>query len=296
MIQLRANGTFAPQDAQKFTLDPSEYEAIIQRGYDAASPLPGRITVTFGDGSSTPRNIATALGDNGTVQSLIVQARDATTGALLVENEIILADGIGSQGLDFVPTAFLQGAVGLGYGLELKARFIPKIETDDFESGFYGGGLQWEISRLFVGNSIDGADELPVAISLLAAYTKVDLSYDFEDGTIVNGTNQRIESQADVFNFSLIAGTNWKTFNLYGGVNYLLGNTLTNLNGEYVFVDDSIIFPQNSTLVDPVAVESETSGILGTVGAKLTLGAFNINADYTIGEFQTLSASVFFRI
>jgi hypothetical protein len=55
-------------------------------------------------------------------------------------------------------------------------------------------------------------------------------------------------------------------------------------------------FPMATTVEDPISVKRDVSGALGTIGAKLSLGAFNLNADFTFGEYSTASASIFFRI
>ncbi|ALM21534.1 hypothetical protein JCM19294_1778 [Nonlabens tegetincola] len=296
-IQLRAQATFTPDEKKTFLLDPTEYERIIQESYNNTNGPAANINVSFGDGSTTPRLIATALGENEMPQQLVVESREANTGALLQRDEIDLAQGLSSEGLEFVPTAFLQAGVGLGAGLELKARFVPKVKTDEFETGFYGGALQWEFTKLFDredGNGvINGA---PITISALVGYSRLDASYDFEDGAIVDGRDQSIETQVDVFNVSLITGTNWDVFNLYGGINYISGSTETRLLGDYTFTSNTVIFPVSTTVSDPVTVESDTTGLLGTVGAKLTLGAFNLHADYTFGEFNTATASIFVRL
>ncbi|QJP33175.1 hypothetical protein F0365_01480 [Nonlabens sp. Ci31] len=293
-LQIKVQGTFAPDEKKSFVLDPLEYERIIQSSYDNTNSPPADITVTFGDGSTAPRLIATVLGENNPEQSLIIRSTESNTNLLLQEDIITLAQGIGSTGLDVVPSAFFQVGVGLGAGLEVKARFIPKIETDEVKTGLYGAGLQWEFTKLF--EEEDGTNNLPVSVSVLGAFTRLDASYDFEDGAVVEGRDQLIETKTNVFNVAAIASTNFKVINFYGGLNYVVGNSTTDLKGTYTFRSNTVIFPIASTVEDPLSLQTDVSGVLGTIGAKLTLGAFNINADYTFGEYDTASASIFFRI
>ncbi|PRX14576.1 hypothetical protein LY02_01608 [Nonlabens ulvanivorans] len=292
-IQVKAHGTFAPDSKKNFLLDPAEYEAIIQDSYDNTNNPPANIEVSFGDGSTAPRSIATALGENAMEQQLIIRSREATSGILLQEDVINLPNGLGNEGLDLVPTAFLQAGVGLGAGLELKARLVPKITFEEAETSLYGVGLQWEFTKL-----LQPSDDstLPIAASFLAGYTRLDASYDFEDGVVVDGANQSIETQISSLNLSAIVSTNYKVLNFYGGLNYYRGTTQTDLLGTYTFASNTVIFPIAATVEDPISVDTDINGFLGTAGVKLTLGAFNINADYTFGEYSTATASIFFRI
>jgi hypothetical protein len=137
---------------------------------------------------------------------------------------------------------------------------------------------------------------LPVSVSILGAFTRLDASYDFEDGAVVEGRDQLIETKTNAYNVAAIASTNFKVINFYGGLNYVAGNSTTDLKGTYTFRSNTVIFPLASTVEDPLSLQTDVSGVLGTIGAKLTLGAFNLNADYTFGEYNTASASIFFRI
>lgn len=291
-LQLRAQATFSPDDKKSFSLNPLEYQQLIQESYDNSGNPPANIEVTFGDGSQMARDIATALGSNATEQQLIVTSREATSGVILQQDVITLPQGIGNAGLDLVPTAFLQASVGIGFGLEIKGRLVPEISTNEAQTSLYGLGAQWELSKLLTNEE----KNLPVNIALLAGYTKLNASYDFEDGAIVSGENQSIETEISSLNFSAIISTNYKVLNLYGGLNYNSGTSTTNLLGTYRFNSNTVFFPVSATVEDPISVATNVSGVLATAGFKLSLGAFNIHADYTFGEFNTATASVFFRI
>lgn len=291
-IQLKAQATFAPDDKKSFFLDPQEYEALIQESYDSSGNPPANIEVTFGDGSTTPRSIATALGENSMDQQLVVRSREVTSGLILQEDVINLPNGLGNEGLDILPAAFLQVGVGIGAGLELKGRLIPEVELGEAKTSLYGLGVQWELSK-FLGSEENG---FPLNISLLAGYTQLDASYDFEDGAVVRGVDQSIETQVSSLNLSAIISTDYKVLNFYGGINYNAGTTQTDLLGTYTFTSNTVVFPVAATVEDPFSVNTDVSGILGTAGVKLTLGAFNLNADYTFGEYNTATAGVFFRI
>jgi hypothetical protein len=219
-VSIKGQATFSPSGKKSFLLDPMEYERMVQESYDATNNLPARIEVSFADGSRAPREIATALGSNTPVQFLLIRALDGTTGAELDRSQIELAQGLESEGINLIPAFFVQAGVGLGNGLELKARFVPKIQIGDAETSLYGAGLQWEVTRLFENN---GNAVLPVRLAVLVGYTGVNSVYDYEDGLVVDGTNQKVEATSGSLTVAAIASTRFKVLNFYGGVNYARG-------------------------------------------------------------------------
>jgi hypothetical protein len=287
---IRAQATFAKDEEKSFLLDPLVYQSLLQNSYDNTNNPPADIQVRFGDGSDAPRLIATALGSNDPSQSLLIVSRDLTTGIETSRNNITLAQGLGDAGVDFVPSAFVQAGFGLGGGLEIKARFIPKVQIDEAEIGLYGAALQWQLTDVLDKNNL-----LPVEISVLAGYSRLDAMYDFEDGAVVDGVDQRLETKSGSLTLSLIAGTDFKILNFYGGINYNAGTTETDLLGTYTVRSSGSVFPITQTFEDPVSVKTDVSSALGTVGTKLTLGFFQVNAGYTFGAYDTVNGAIAFK-
>jgi hypothetical protein len=142
---------------------------------------------------------------------------------------------------------------------------------------------------------LDKNDVLPVEISVLAGYSRLDAVYDFEDGAVVDGSDQQLETTSGSLTLSLIAGTDFKILNFYGGVNYNAGTTETDLLGTYTVRNSASIFPVSQTFEDPISIKTDISSALGTVGAKLTLGFFQIDAGYTFGAYDTANGAVAFK-
>ncbi len=289
-VILRAQATFSKDEEKSFILDPQEYQRLLQNSYNETNNPPAEISVTFGDGSNVPRLIATSLGSNDPSQSLLIVSRDRTTGIETSRNEITLAQGLGNVGVDVVPSAFLQVGYGLGAGLELKARFVPKVQIDEAEIGLYGGALQWQLTDVF-----DKDNLLPVDISVLAGYSRLDAAYDFEDGAVVEGVDQRLETTSGSLTLSLIAGTDFKVLNFYGGINYNVGSTESDLLGTYTVRSSSSVFPFAQTYEDPISIKNDVNSALGTIGTKLTLGFFQVNAGYTFGAYDTVNGALAFK-
>lgn len=289
-IVIRAQATLVPDDEKSFLLDPQDYERIIQNAYDRGNNLPAEISVAFSDGIIIPRLIGTVLGENAIDQVLVITSTDLATGIESIDSRINLPQGLENVGLDLIPSAFLQAGYGLGYGLEIKARFVPRTTIDNAEIAILGGAIQWQLTNL-----LDKNDKLPIELSVLAGYSALDAIYNFEDGAIVDGMNQRIETKAGSLTLSLIAGTDFKVLNFYGGFNFNAGTTATDLLGAYTVSSGNSIFPFQTTLKDPVSVKTDVSSALGTIGAKLTLGFFQVDASYTAGAFDTINGAVAFK-
>ncbi|MFL1011876.1 DUF6588 family protein [Flavisericum labens] len=239
--------------------------------------------IAFPD-SSPSKMVSTVLGENDPAIFVEVEYEDPIFGS---QTETIeLPNGIGSSSANLLPTAFIQGALGLSKGIEVKARFVPKIDTDDVALSMYGAGLQFEMTKWLP------ADKLwPVAISGLVAYTHLDGSYDLTDSSIIDGENQRIENSTNTWLFQLIASTKMPVINFYGGLGMIKGKSESDLLGTYRVTNG---FITSEPIVDPFSVSSELSSVRGTAGLKLKLGFFRLNAEYHISEFNAFSLGINF--
>src|SRR5690606_16939669 len=111
-----------------------------------------------------------------------------------------LPSGLASENLDFVPSGYLQASVGLIKGLEVKARFLPKIKFgDDVRLGLLGAGLQYDFTKLLPADKL-----LPIAVSAVIGYTGLDGEYDFTDSATIAGSDQRIDASFKTWNLSAV--------------------------------------------------------------------------------------------
>lgn len=265
-IGLIANTSFINDDKKTFEMRASDYENI-----------------RFLD-NSTSKNVATALGHNDPDITVVITYDDPIFGNQ--ETEITLPTGIGSTGVNIIPAAFLQAAFSPFRGTQIKARYFPKIETEDVKTGLYGVGVQQEFTAWLPRDKF-----FPVAISGLIAYTHLDGSYDFTDSNLVEGSNQQVQTDINTFLFELIGSTNFKVLNAYGAIGYLSGKSQTDLLGTYV-VTDGLLYSES--IVDPFSIEEKVNGIRTTLGANVKLGFFSLNVDYTFAEFNSASLGLNF--
>lgn len=265
-IGLIANTSFINDDKKMFEMRVSDYENI-----------------RFLDNSPS-KHVATALGHNDPDITVIITYDDPVFGNQ--ETELTLPTGIGSSGVNIIPAAFLQAAFSPFRGTQLKARYFPKIETEDVKTGLYGFGIQQEFTAWLPRDKF-----FPVAISGLIAFTHLDGSYDFTDSNFVEGSNQQIQTDINTLLFELIASTNFKVLNAYGAIGYLSGKSQTDLLGTYV-VTDGLLYSES--IIDPFSIEEKVNGIRTTLGANVKLGFFSLNVDYTFAEFNSASLGLNF--
>ena len=239
--------------------------------------------VQFKQGPSS-QNVASVLGHNDPEIIIEVTYDDPIFGNQT--EEITLPTGLAEANIDMLPTAFIQAGIGLFKGTEIKARYVPKIDTDDVTLNMYGVGLQHEFTKWLP------ADKLwPIAISGLVAYTHLDASYNLTNSSGIQGENQRLENATDTWLFQLIASTKLSVINFYGGIGYIKGTSESDLLGTYR-VSNGVL--TTTDIVDPFSVASEVASVRGTIGTKLKLGFFRLNAEYHVSEFDAFSVGVNF--
>ena len=249
------------EDKKAFDLNTADYENL-----------------KFVDGSNS-KLVSTSLGD---IEGVRVFVEDENG---LLREEFELPSGLASEGVNFVPSAFIQASVGIIKGTELKARFLPKIKTDDFGMSMYGFGIQHEFTKHLPADKV-----LPIAISGVIGFTHLDASYDFTNSSIVAGQDQRLEIDANTWVFQAVVSTRLPIINFYGGLGYLSGKSTTNVLGTYTVQSG----PIQETYVDPFSIDKNASGVTANIGTKLKLGFFRLHADYVIAEFNTVSFGVNF--
>ena len=251
-------------DKKAFLMDPADYENL-----------------DFVDSPGQPRMVATGLGD---IEGVNVFVEDESG---LFREEFELPTGLSAENLNFIPSGYLQGSVGLIKGLEVKARFLPKIKfDDDAKIGLFGAGLQYDFTKMLPADKL-----LPVAISAVIGYTNLNGEYDFTESSTISGSDQRIDANFKTWNFSAVVSTrNIPVINFYGGVGYITGKSDIDLLGTYEA--NGPFFSE--TVVDPFSVSKKANGVSANLGTKIKLGFFRLNAEYNISQFSTFTFGVNF--
>lgn len=199
----------------------------------------------------------------------------------------------GGESFDITPAPMVQVGLGLPFKLEAMLRFVPKVGSDDVKAGLFGIGLKKEITDWF-----GPMDKTPLHISLLAAYTNMNVDYTI--GNVsgqVSTTNGLAEFKLNSYTVQAIASLNLPIINFYGGVGYNGGNTKLNMLGDYTLTYQTNTTPSvpiQETVTDPLSLSNNAGGINATVGARLSLGFFKLFGSYTLQEQNTVNAGIAF--
>lgn len=160
------------------------------------------------------------------------------------------------------------------------------MEYEDASIGLFGLGIQHDFTKLLPADKI-----LPVAISAVIGYTNINGDYDLSNARLIEGENQRIEAEISSWTFGAVVSTKLPIINFYGGVNYITGKSVTDVLGTYRVNSGPF---ESETYEDPFSIVKKVNGVTGTLGTKLKLGFFRLNAEYNLGEFNTATVGINF--
>ena len=269
-VSIVGSASFIKDEHKTFTVNTADYNNL-----------------RFRDGS-TVKQVATAFGEN---ESDIMVYSVVQDGNFTTEVEFSLPQGLASVNMNVLPTAFLQGRIGVFKGTEVKLRYFPKIKQEDVEVGLFGVGLQHEFTTWLPAEKV-----FPVAISGIVAYTNVAAGFDFTNYEIVTGSNQRFDLNMNSWLFQIQASTKMKVVNVYGGLGYVSGNSDFKVLGTYKVVDGIPLNEITNEFTDPFTVKNTVSDFRATIGANLRLGFFGMHVDYNLAKFNNVSVGLHFGI
>ena len=250
-------------------------------------------------GASSAPTFAGANTETALTVTRTLTIQDATSPAFgtsqTVTAALTLPGGIKDDlPLSSIPAPIVQVNVGLPWKMEGMLRLVPKVDLgeDGGQINMLGLGLKKEITSWF-----GPMEKTPLHVSLLAAYTKMDVTYGIEDvnsgDLIIN--NAGAEFDLSAFTIQALASLNFPIINLYGGFGYSSGNSSLTMNGTYQGNYNYTIAGQQYTEQINLAtpdLDFDASGISTTIGARLSLGFFKIFGSYTLQEYNTLNAGI----
>ena len=194
-----------------------------------------------------------------------------------------------------VPAPIVQLTVGLPWKLEGMLRFVPEtdIGEDDGSVKMLGLGVKKEITNWF-----GPMKKTPLHVSLLAAYTTMDVNYGIADQLTgpIQVQNALTTFNLTAFTVQAIASLNFPIINLYGGIGYNSGSASYEMSGKFTGEYETGLPSPNNIVTQPLIVPSnldfDSSGFTTTLGARLSLGFFKIFGSYAFQEYNTFSAGV----
>ncbi len=192
-----------------------------------------------------------------------------------------------------IPAPIAQLNVGFPWEMEGMVRYFPKtsLGDDGGEVKMLGLGLKKEITEWF-----GPLKKLPLHVSILAAFTSMDLSYGgFDTSGDLDINSGAAEFELDAYTVEAIASLNFPIINIYGGIGYGKGSSSFRMKGTYSGNYDYSFGGQNyseSITITPPSLDFDAKGFKTTIGARLSLGFFKIFGNYTIQEYNTLNAGI----
>ena len=278
------NAVMAPSSKEMFNISSLGLTSVTSSSTSASTFTGSNSTTTFTASRNVTINDPSSPA-NG--QSRTVTANFETPGGIT-----------GDLPLSAIPAPVIQLNIGLPFKMEAMVRFFPetKIGDDGGKTSMYGIGLKKEITSWF-----GPLDKLPLHVSVLAAYTSMNLNYGFANQT--TGALQMNNASADfelrAYTVQAIASLNFPVINVYGGIGYSSGSSKFKMKGTYIgefnYTEAGQKFYHSETLTTP-DMEFDVSGIKTTIGARFSVLFFKIFADYTLQEYNTINAGIAFSI
>ncbi len=207
-------------------------------------------------------------------------------------------------GVDFFPLPMGQISVGLPFGTDVSARFVPLVHFRDFgEIGLWGVGGKHAISQWIpVINKLEFLD-----ISVHGGYTKVTSSahvvvepqaIDVAPTKQYNWNDQFVIQKVEGWTVNLIASQTLLVFTFYQAIGYASSLVEVLLEGHYpihsvITEGDNIGLTTYKVVENPIEMKYENFNNLRlNAGARIKLGVFTLHYDFTHTLYATHSVGV----
>ncbi|WP_423146285.1 DUF6588 family protein [Rubrolithibacter danxiaensis] len=207
--------------------------------------------------------------------------------------------------LPIVPTAQIQGTIGLPKGIDLTLRGIPEVKLPDNGGAInmIGGGIKLEILPLIAGKT--ASKVLPFDLAVALGYTQFNYKLDLDARPVGNAqpkdlqqntdfSNQQLKAKLSGVNAEVILSKKLLAFIPFVSVGYNTSKTDVALKGNYPVITDFLLtVPTYTTYTDPVKTnKTDISGLRGNVGFQLNLAVFRLFAAYSLGEYSSVNAGI----
>tara|TARA_R110001583_G_scaffold163350_1_gene315465 strand:+ start:13023 stop:14039 length:1017 start_codon:yes stop_codon:yes gene_type:complete len=268
-ITINVNAAMVPNSAKTFQFNESDYDFLSIVGGN------NKIETVMGGSNSDKISV-----------EIPTEAGDFKIA------EFTMPDGIGKDvPLNAVPSPMIQASVGIPFDTDISIRFLPKINTDDVDGNLIGFGIKHNLMQYF-----GPLDRLPLNIAIFGGFTSMNTTY-----TIDKTNNQEVAFKLNAFTIQTIASLDFPLVTIYGAIGYDKGTSTLKLKGTYSLSYDiedtsgNVIktITENSD-PDPINMDFDANGARGTLGLRFNLGFFKLYGDYTIKEYNTVSAGMAF--
>jgi len=188
--------------------------------------------------------------------------------------------------INAVPAPAIQASIGVIKGTDVMVRFVPEVGSDNVKGKLFGAGLKHDLMQYF-----GPLEKLPLNIAIMGAFTNMNVDYDIQAESELEGRNQAAEFKLNSYTVQGVASLDFPFVTVYGGLGYTGGKSEINVLGTYEFEYDN---GTPGEVTDPIMLSYNPSSVRASLGARLNLAFFKIFADYTVQEYSNLSAGIAF--
>lgn len=207
-------------------------------------------------------------------------------------------------GFHYVPSPMIQASVGLPYNSEITGRIVPEISLGDYGSfKMFGAGAKHEVTQY-----IPGGNMLPVSLSLMAGFNKIDITGNLdlnpEEGVPQKNPetdyeNQSVETTFNSFTVNALVGKDLPIVSVYAGVGMETSSMDLDVTGDYPVTVYEGTPPEKvvEDVTDPVSFSQDGSNnVHALVGGSVSLLFFDFMVEATLGKYSVVNAGVGFGI
>jgi hypothetical protein len=193
-----------------------------------------------------------------------------------------------------VPTPTVQASVGLLFNTDIIVRYVPETSIEGANVSVSGIGFKHDLTQ-YLGT----IEKLPFNLSILAAQTRVNSRYNIESSTLSQNPAadiRYVDFNVKAQTLQLLGSLDFPFVSVFGAVGVSRGTADLGMKGvyelEYLQQVGGTDVSTTTSITNPVSLDYSASSTLATIGARLNLAILKIYAQYSIQEYQTLSAGV----
>lgn len=257
-VTIGFNGAIVPSEKEIFSLSSLSF----QNEYTATSDLTPTVA-----GNATPSDVTFNTAEGDVTFTMPEGVKDDLP-------------------INAVPAPTIQASLGVFKGTDLMVRFVPEVGSDNVKGKLFGAGFKHNIMQY-----LGPLDKLPLNISVLGAFTSMNVDYDIQAESTIDGSNQAAEFKLNSYTVQGVASLDFPFITVYSGLGYTGGKSELNVLGTYNFEYNN---GADGTVINPIALSYNPSSIRASLGARLNLAFFKIFADYTVQEYSNVSAGIAF--
>ena len=262
-LSLRINTSFVPSADRSFTISDLEYIST--------------------DAESLP----TIVGESRQEDLMITIPADG----IYPEISTIIKSPKGIKSklpLGAIPAPVLQLGVGIPFDTEVVIRYSPEYHRNGVDMSLKGLGIKHNLLQYF-----GPIDKIPLNVSAFASFSNMDIDYDVQSFSSLNGSGQVAQFSLNNYNLLLLASVDLLVVDFYTSFGYSGGNSSFKLLGNYdLEYNSSSGIPISKSLKDPIDMNFNVSGYKTTIGVRFKFLVFSAFADFTFQRYNTLSAGI----